>query len=103
MARAHPPTLLTLVARTLREECQVRRGTRLLLALSGGGDSMALLHVLAMLAKKQGFFLSAHGVDHGLRPEARSELDRAQARCDELGVAFSRTALAVPNGGNLQA
>jgi tRNA(Ile)-lysidine synthase len=103
MARSHPPTLLTIVSRTLREECQVRRGTRILLALSGGSDSMALLHVLAVLGKKQGFFLAAHGVDHGLRPEAGSELDRAAARCAELGVAFSRTVLAVASGGNLQA
>jgi tRNA(Ile)-lysidine synthase len=81
----------------------VLRGTRVLLALSGGGDSMALLHVLSLLAKKQGFCLTAHGVDHGLRPEAVQELDRAQACCGALGVAFSRTVLSLPNGGNLQA
>lgn len=103
MTRSHPPTLLTLVNRTLGEECGVQRGTRILLALSGGGDSMALLHALAVLREKQGFFLSAHGVDHGLRPEAGAELDRAAARCDELGVAFSRSVLAVTSGGNLQA
>jgi hypothetical protein len=40
MARSHPPTLITLVARTLREECGVHRGSRLLLALSGGGESV---------------------------------------------------------------
>jgi tRNA(Ile)-lysidine synthase len=103
MPRSHPPTLLTLAARTLREECGVQRGARVLLGLSGGGDSMALLHVLALLAKKQGFSLRAHGVDHGLRAEARSELDCAEARCAELGVAFSRTELLVQQGGNLQA
>ena len=103
MARSHPPTLITLVARTLREECGVRRGTRVLLALSGGGDSMALLHVLHVLTKKQGFELLAHGVDHGLRPEAAAELDCAEAQCRALGVAFSRTVLALTNGGNLQA
>jgi tRNA(Ile)-lysidine synthase len=103
MARSHPPTLITLVGRTLREECEVRRGTRLLLALSGGGDSMALLHVLSVLAKKQGFLLFAHGVDHGLRPEAAAELDCAAAHCQVLGVAFSRSELAVASGGNLQA
>jgi len=103
MARSHPPTLLTLVKRTLVEECGVQRGSRVLLALSGGSDSTALLHVLAVLAKKQGFSLSAHGVDHGLRTEASSELDRAAAHCAELGVAFSRTVLRVANGGNLQA
>ncbi len=103
MARSHPPTLITLVSRALREECGVSRGTRVLLALSGGGDSTALLHVLALLAKKQGFSLFAHGVDHGLRPEARAELDAAEARCHALGVAFSRTVLRVAPGGNLQA
>ena len=81
MARSHPPTLITLVGRTLREECGVTRGTRVLLALSGGGDSMALLHALAILAKKQGFLLAAHGVDHGLRAEAAAELDGAEAHC----------------------
>ncbi len=103
MARSHPPTLITLVARTLREECRVARGTRVLLALSGGGDSTALLHVLAILAKKQGFSLVAHGVDHGLRVEAAAELAAAQAQCDALGVEFSRTVLALDGGGNLQA
>ena len=103
MPRSHPPTLLTLAARALREECGVERGARVLLALSGGGDSMALLHVLALLSKKQGFSVVAHGVDHGLREEARAELDLAEARCAALGVAFSRTELSVPAGGNLQA
>lgn len=103
MARSHPPTLITLVTRSLREECGVTRGTRLLLALSGGGDSMALLHVLAILAKKQGFTLFAHGVDHGLRAEAAAELDQAQAQCEALGVGFTRTVLALEPGGNLQA
>jgi tRNA(Ile)-lysidine synthase len=103
MARSHPPTLITLVARSLREECGVERGTRVLLALSGGGDSMALLHVLSLLAKKQGFSLLAHGVDHGLRAEAAAELDGAEAQCRALGIEFSRTRLALGAGGNLQA
>jgi len=103
MARSHPPTLITLVTRALREECGVARGSRVLLALSGGGDSTALLHVLALLARKQGFSLFAHGVDHGLRAEAAAELDQAQAHCAALGVAFTRTVLALEQGGNLQA
>ena len=103
MARSHPPTLITQVTRTLREECGVGRGSHVLLALSGGGDSMALLHVLSLLAKKQSFTLSAHGVDHGLRPAASAELDRAQAQCAALGVTFSRTVLSLTDGGNLQA
>lgn len=64
---------------------------------------MALLHVLSLLAKKQGFALFAHGVDHGLRAEAGAELDRAQEQCAALGVPFSRSLLSLSDGGNLQA
>lgn len=64
---------------------------------------MALLHVLALLAKKQGFLLFAHGVDHGLRAEASAELDRAAEQCSALGVPFSRSLLSLSSGGNLQA
>jgi tRNA(Ile)-lysidine synthase len=103
VARSHPPTLITTVSRTLREECGVGRGARILLALSGGGDSTALLHVLALLAKKQGFALFAHGVDHGLRAGASAELDRAELQCAALAVPFSRSLLSLSDGSNLQA
>jgi tRNA(Ile)-lysidine synthase len=103
MARSHPPTLITLATRTLREECRLERGDRVLAAVSGGPDSMALLDVLARLAPKLGFELAAHGVDHGLRPEAAGELDLAEAHARRLGVAFGRTRVSVEPGGNLQA
>lgn len=103
MARSHPPTLLTLASRTLREECRLERGARVLAAVSGGPDSLAMLDVLARLAPKLGFELVAHGVDHGLRVEAAAELDLAESHAALLGVAFARTALAVEPGGNLQA
>ncbi len=103
MPRSHPPTLITLAKRTLREECLVKPGSHVLLALSGGGDSTALLHVLALLAPKLGFRVSAHGVDHGLRPEASAELDAAEAHCRELGVAFRRSEVRLTAGGNVQA
>jgi tRNA(Ile)-lysidine synthase len=102
MARSHPPTLLTLSERTLREECRVRKGEHLLAAVSGGGDSTALLHVLARLSDKLGFRVSAHGVDHGLRAEAARELDLAERFSETLGVPFSRSVLRVSPGGNLQ-
>jgi tRNA(Ile)-lysidine synthase len=95
--------LLTLALRTLREDCGVGRGDRVLCAVSGGPDSMALLDVVARLAPKLGIDLVAHGVDHGLRPEAKSELDLAEQHAHALRVPFSRTVLAVPRGGNLQA
>jgi tRNA(Ile)-lysidine synthase len=103
MARTHPPTLVTLVRAALREHQLVPRGTRVLVAVSGGPDSMALLHVLAGLRSKVGFGLFAHGVDHGLRPEAFRELDLAQAFSRTLDVPFTREEVKVEPGGNLQA
>jgi len=64
---------------------------------------MALLHVLARLVPTLGHQLVAHGVDHGLRDEARRELDLAEALAARLDVPFRRTAVRVPRGGNLQA
>lgn len=102
-ARSHPPALLRRTERTLREESPLRRGDRVLAAVSGGGDSIALLHVLSRLAPRLGFELRAHGVDHGLRAEASAELDLAERLASELGVPFARTRLALHAGGNLQA
>jgi tRNA(Ile)-lysidine synthase len=64
---------------------------------------MALLHVLSRLRSTGGFGLFAHGVDHGLRPEAAGELDAAQAFCRSLDVPFTRDPVTVEPGGNLQA
>ncbi|MFP1644474.1 tRNA lysidine(34) synthetase TilS [Pontitalea aquivivens] len=52
-------------------------------AVSGGGDSMALLHLLHATGR---FQLQAVTVDHGLRPEAKAEADFVARACARLGV-----------------
>ncbi len=103
MARSHPPTLITLVRRTLVEECAVVPRDRLLLGVSGGGDSMALLHVLAHLRDRLRMEVVAHGVDHGLRQDAAGELELASALAQRCGVEFGCSRVRVKPGGNLQA
>ncbi len=103
MTRSHPPSLLTLAARTIKDVPLFKRGDRVLAAVSGGGDSLALLHVLARLRGRLGHELVAHGVDHGLRGEAAAELDLAEELARTLDVPMSRTCLQVAPGGNLQA
>jgi tRNA(Ile)-lysidine synthase len=100
---SHPPSLIRLVRRTLEDECQLQVGQRLLLAVSGGGDSTALLHVMAGLAEERGLLLFAHGVDHRLRPESAAELDLVEALAERLGVSFSRTEITVAHGNSPQA
>ena len=103
MPRSHPPTLITLALAAFREEPLAPRGSCVLAAVSGGPDSMALLHVLARVRGKLAFGLFAHGVDHGLRSDAAEELDRAEELAKALEVPFGRTNLRVARGGNLQA
>src|SRR5262249_33432352 len=72
--RPHPPTLLKIAERTIVDEHLLRAGDFVLVAVSGGPDSMALLHVLAKLAPRVGAHVAGHGVDHGLRAAATEEL-----------------------------
>jgi tRNA(Ile)-lysidine synthase len=101
--RSHPPSLLRLAERLLRDERLIERGDVVVCACSGGPDSTALLDVLARLRKRFGFELAAHGVDHGLREEAPSELACAERVAASHGVPFAITRLSVAPGGNLQA
>ncbi|MEC7763942.1 MAG: tRNA lysidine(34) synthetase TilS [Pseudomonadota bacterium] len=77
---------------------------RLVVAVSGGGDSMALLHVATLWARAQGVSLSAITVDHGLRPEAAGEAARVAEVCAGLNVAHLTLDWGAWAGqGNLQA
>lgn len=55
-------------------------------AVSGGGDSVALLVLLHRLSAEDGFDLSCVTVDHGLRPEAASEAQEVARLCAALAV-----------------
>lgn len=102
---SHAPSLLTIVRRAL-PACGIEPGSRVLVACSGGPDSTALLHALAILRRTHPAIapeLVAHGVDHGLRAEAAAELDLVARLADALDVPFGRTRVALEPGGNLQA
>jgi tRNA(Ile)-lysidine synthase len=78
--------------------------TRLGVAVSGGGDSVALLHILASCAPDHGVTLEAATVDHGLRPESASEAARVAQTCAGLGIRHETLTWQGWNGsGNLQA
>ena len=60
-----------------------------MLGVSGGPDSMALLHVLAELGKHSDWMLVAAHVDHGLRPgEAEAEADLVRDAARRLDIPF---------------
>jgi tRNA(Ile)-lysidine synthase len=87
----------------IRDEELFTRGDVVLVACSGGPDSTALLHVLAMLRRDLGHAVVAHGVDHGLRAEAAGELALVASLAEKIDVPFEVTRLDLAPGGNLQA
>ncbi|MGH8103171.1 MAG: tRNA lysidine(34) synthetase TilS [bacterium] len=68
----------------------LRRGDQVLVAVSGGGDSMALLHYFVALSKQRGIQVSAFHLNHQLRGR-EADADEAAVRryCDALGVALT--------------
>ena len=58
----------------------------LLLAVSGGGDSIALLHLASRWAVKNNFECSVITIDHGLREESASEAHFVSSVADTLGL-----------------
>jgi tRNA(Ile)-lysidine synthase len=94
--------LTTLAQRLAREHGLLGRGELILCACSGGPDSIALLHVLALLRRRFGHRLVAVGVNHGLRAGARDELALGAQLAAAQEVPFEVVRLRVRAGGNLQ-
>ena len=61
------PALKTRVLRFIQEQCLVSRGETLLVAVSGGPDSVCLLHILLQLKDKLGIELHVAHLNHQLR------------------------------------
>lgn len=62
---------------------------RIGVAVSGGGDSVALVLLMQRWAGPRGVQLDAATVDHGLRPESAAEAARAGELCTRLGIGHS--------------
>lgn len=62
---------------------------RLAVAVSGGGDSIALLHLMQRAAAQRKDTVYAVTVDHGLRPAAAHEALGVAQFCETLGIAHT--------------
>ncbi|NGZ78143.1 tRNA lysidine(34) synthetase TilS [Saccharibacillus alkalitolerans] len=73
----------------IREYGMWKTGDTVVAAVSGGPDSMAMLHLLHVLSREEGFGLVCAHVNHGLRPEeSAEEAELVRAAAAGLGVPF---------------
>src|SRR5438046_9037604 len=75
------------------------RGKRLAVGLSGGIDSVTLLHILKNCAARSGFSLNAIHVHHGLSPNAGAWARFCRALCTRWGVPLAVRRVKVAKGG----
>jgi tRNA(Ile)-lysidine synthase len=87
---ARAPAALRLVAdragRALRGTHAPPAGAGVAVAVSGGADSLALLHALRVLAGPRGWRLEAITVDHGLRPGSAEDAAFVVGQAKALGL-----------------
>ena len=81
------------VRSTIDRHGMVAHGERILVAVSGGVDSVVLLDVLAELRKELGIELVAAHLDHGLRPESADDTSLVRALARRIGLPFEAGAL----------
>lgn len=87
--------MLSRVQRTIAARRLVTPGAHVLVGVSGGPDSTALLHALRILAPRLGIALRAAVVDHGLREGSAQEAAAVAAACAGLGIASTTLSVAV--------
>ena len=63
------------------------RGNKICVAVSGGSDSVAILHYLNALKKENGYSLSAVHCEHGIRgADSLADMQFVKSLCEEWGV-----------------
>ena len=77
----HDLTLCRKAFKTIKSYDMLKRGDNVVLGLSGGADSVALLDFLCSLRQEWGLVVHACHINHGIRGQ---EADRDQAFCEEL-------------------
>jgi tRNA(Ile)-lysidine synthase len=88
---------------TIRRHAMLAGGERVLVAVSGGADSVALLHTLRRLAPDLRLWLSVLHVDHGLRPEAGADAEFVDALCRAWAVPVRVARVTVTARGSVEA
>ncbi|MCP4685289.1 MAG: tRNA lysidine(34) synthetase TilS [bacterium] len=89
--------MLQKVRRTVKDRGLLKTGDSVLVALSGGPDSVALLRVLAGWRSSMKLQLAAVYVNHGVRKRAARQEERfCRSLCDQLGISLEIVSEDIP-------
>lgn len=81
--------MINLVRDTINKYSLINKGDRVLVGLSGGADSMCLLHVLCCLSKELNITVAAAHLNHNIRGEsAEHDAKASKEAADSLGAEF---------------
>jgi uncharacterized protein (TIGR00269 family) len=82
-------TILRKTAKTISKYNMIQNGELVCVAVSGGKDSLALLHVLSKMAKNHNFRIHAITIDEGIPGYRDEALDIVNDFCIKIGVEHS--------------
>ncbi|MEE9441062.1 MAG: tRNA lysidine(34) synthetase TilS [candidate division Zixibacteria bacterium] len=87
----------TQIKKTIGRYSLIASGDQILVALSGGPDSVALLHILDNLKEQYEISLAAAYINHKIRPRAaRKEILFCSEMCKELSIPFYQDEIDIP-------
>lgn len=90
--------ILKIVGKTISLHNMLNSGDRVLVALSGGADSTALLHVLHSMKDRLNIEIACCHVNHQLRDTADRDMNFCKDLCDRLGVKLFCLTKDIKNG-----
>ncbi len=74
------------VKQTILERSMIQQGDKVLVAVSGGADSVCLFHILYSLAQELDFSIAAAHLNHSLREAADKDEEFVKLLCRAYGV-----------------
>jgi tRNA(Ile)-lysidine synthase len=96
-------SVVDLARDTIRRHAMLAGGEAVLVAVSGGADSVALLHVLATLTPSFGLRLSVAHVDHQLRPDSSQDAEFVRELAGRFGLPIDVAPVDIPRRGSVEA
>lgn len=82
-------SILRKAAKTISKYNMIQNGELVCVAVSGGKDSLALLHVLSKMAENHNFGIHAVTIDEGIPGYREEALGIVKEFCSDLGVSHS--------------